>query len=187
MKKNIIIIFLFGLFIFVLYHNKNNKNEVDLGNGYYYIPFNEIVFDVTRYSGNGLYFYKMNKKFPLIFSEIENYAFSENFIVVKQNFNLETRYLLESMIFQSDEYFSYDKKLVLLDEDFIIHNNLNKDSFDREKYIDKILETDLHIKKMILNKINYYIIEKRNNKVFGPLTLLEFEHLKKKMRIQLDL
>tara|TARA_B110000091_G_scaffold213385_1_gene262586 strand:- start:2285 stop:2419 length:135 start_codon:yes stop_codon:yes gene_type:complete len=35
-----------------------SEEEINLGNNFYYIPFQEIIFDVTAFGGNGIFFFK---------------------------------------------------------------------------------------------------------------------------------
>tara|TARA_B110000116_G_scaffold225999_1_gene206225 strand:+ start:1452 stop:1586 length:135 start_codon:yes stop_codon:yes gene_type:complete len=35
-----------------------SEEEINLGNNFYYIPFQEIIFDVTAFGGNGIFFLK---------------------------------------------------------------------------------------------------------------------------------
>lgn len=188
MKKIIISTFVFGLiiFVFILFSSKNDEREVGLGNNYYYIPFQEVIFDVTGFGGNGIYLYKNNLKVPIIFSEIESYKYDSRYIIIKQKFDFKTRYLLESMIFMPNLYFEYDKEFVFLDEKYLTGIKSIKNSDEREEFIDRIMHEDRHLKIMIENGVSYYIINKKNNKIFGPSKHIEFENLRSKMGILID-
>ena len=130
MKKTIIstIVFILIIIIFLLFFPRNDERKVNLGHGYYYIPFQEVVFDVTGFGGNGIYMYKNNHKVPIIFSEIETYKYDSTYIIIKQKFDMKTRCLLENMIFLPNVYFDYDKELVFLDEKYIKGININTNS-----------------------------------------------------------
>jgi|GEM_PF-5615496 len=188
MKKTIILTFIILIITTVILINltKNDERQINLGSGYYYIPFQEVIFDVTRFGGNGIYIYKGNRKIPIIFSEIENYKYDSKYIIIKQKFDLKTRYLLESLIFTPNLYFDYDKEFVFLDEKYLSGIKSIKNSVEKEEYIDKIMHEDRRIKIMIENGVNYYIIDKKNNKIFGPLKNIDFQNLKLKMGIVID-
>ena len=76
------------ILLFSISCNESEK-EIDLGSSFYYIPFQETIFDVTTFGGNGIYEYRNNLKVPVVLPDIENYKYDSDFIIVKQNFNLE--------------------------------------------------------------------------------------------------
>jgi hypothetical protein len=186
MRKIIISITVLILIIFLLFFCRNDEKKVNLGRGYYYIPFQEVVFDVTRFGGNGIYMCRNNLKVPIIFPEIKNYKYDSMYIIIKQKFDMETRYLIENMISMPNLYFDYDKKLVFLDEKYIKGINTDRNADSSDKFITDIMYKDKNIKKMIENKVNYYIIDKKNSRTFGPFKYEEFENLKSKMNIKID-
>ena len=175
----IILLFIFG---------RNDERKINLGQGYYYIPFQEITFDVTSFGGNGIYVYKNNCKVPIIFPDIISYKYDSTYILVKQKFNfLQTKSLLETMLFLPNTYFKYDKDFVFLEESYSDSVSNKNDTIQMEEFITNIMNHDKYIMKMVANDENYYIINKSNNKIIGPLKYEIFKKLKLEMRIQIDL
>lgn len=178
MKKRIIYITIFVISFFMSIFfllSERNEKEIELGKGYSYIPFQEVIFDVTMFGGNGIYLYKNNKKIPVIFSNIERYNNDSLFIVVEQEFDIkETKTLLTNMIYNPSLYFYYDENFVPLDKKYTIISDLNFSSSQKEEHTAEIMLEDKRISKMIKNKHNYYIIEKKNKKTIGPLTKDEY-------------
>ena len=75
------------------------------------------------------------------------------------------------------------KKVQLSD----IHNLVGNKRLEKLDVIaDSIFNNEIFYKKMFENKSNYYIIQKVNDSIFGPLTIEEFEILKRKKKIDLD-
>ena len=50
---------------------------------------------------------------------------------------------------------------------------------------DSIFNNDLYYKELFNNKINYYIIQKSDKSILGPLSLKKFESYKKERSIDL--
>ncbi len=179
----IIFIVALSLFLFFLFPSESEE-EVELGSGYTYIPFKETTFDVTLFGGNGLYYFKDSITIPVVFPHIIRYNKDSLNIIVEQEFDFEeTKILLSNMIFHPNLYFGYDEKFVPLDKKYTI---FLKSNYLNEEYIAKIMQEDNRISKIIKNKLNYYIIDKKSKRTIGPLTLKEFEAIKKKKSIDLD-
>lgn len=174
---------LVSLFLF----SCNNEEEINLGNNFYYIPFQEIVFDVTTFSGNGIYRLENNEKIPVVLSDIDNYEYNSDFIVVKQNFDIEqTSRLIENMMFLPKTYFTYDKKYLDLNENYLAKlDESENNSIYSKKFTSELIENTSSIQKMKANKENYYIIEKKELKINGPLSKSEFKEMKKNLDINL--
>jgi hypothetical protein len=161
--------------------NNETETEVNIGQGYYYIPFQEGTFDVTMFSGNGVYVYKDSFAVPLIYPHIDKYTYDSSYVFIKQHFNFkETNYLLQSMIFHPI-YFHYYNDLVPLDEKYVANAPIFNNSSLEETYIDSIMQEDSQIKKMMAHKENYYIIDKMRHKVTGPFTKKEFNEKAKSL------
>lgn len=181
---SIIAIVLILLFIF----GRNDEREIKLGQGYHYIPFKEITFDATGFGGNGIYVYKDSCIVPIIFPHIISYKYDSTYILVKQKFNfLQTKHLLEYMLFLPNTYFKYDKDLVFLEESYLDSVSNKNDTIQMEEFITNIMNHDKYIMKMVANNENYYIINKNNNRIIGPLNYELFKKLKLEMSIQIDL
>jgi len=182
--KSIFFCLLFSIFLL----SCNNEEEIDLGNNFYYIPFQEIIFDVTTFGGNGIYRLENNEKIPVVLSDIDKYQYNSEFIIIKQNFDIkQSSRLIENMIFLPNTYFTYDKKYIPLNENFLTKLDTSENnSIYSEKFTRKLLENSSAIKKMMINKENYYVIEKKELKINGPLTKNEFEEIKKNLEIYLS-
>ncbi|MBC7439063.1 MAG: hypothetical protein H7250_03645 [Flavobacterium sp.] len=175
------------VFLFLLSCNENEK-DINLGNNFYYIPFQEIIFDVTAFGGNGIYQCKNNEKIPVILPDIEEYKYNSEFIIAKQNFNFEesTR-LIENMLFMPKLYFTYNKKFINLNENFLEKlDKTEQNSIYSEKFTIGLLKNTSVFEKMRINKENYYIIEKKALKIYGPLSISEFKKTKQNLNINLN-
>jgi hypothetical protein len=181
--KSIFLCLLVSLFLF----SCNNEEEINLGNNFYYIPFQEIIFDVTTFGGNGIYRLENNEKIPVILSDIDNYEYNSDFIIVKQNFDIEqTSRLIENMMFMPETYFTYDKKYLDLNENYLAKlDESENNSIYSKKFTSELIENTSSIQKMKANKENYYIIEKKELKINGPLSKSEFKEMKKNLDINL--
>ena len=175
--NNVYLYLLISLFLFSC---KESEEEINLGNNFYYIPFQEIIFDVTSFGGNGIYQLENNKKIPVILSDIDKYKYNSDFIIVKQNFDIEkTSRLIENMIFMPKTYFTYDKNYIHLNENYLAKlDESENNSIYYEKFTRELLEKTSTIQKMKINKENYYVIEKKEFKINGPLTKSEFKKIK---------
>ncbi len=60
--------------------------------------------------------------------------------------------------------------------------NSDEDRIQSEKIADSILKHDPYYQRIVVNKVNYWIITHKNKKVYGPLTKEEF--LKKTKRAE---
>jgi len=189
MKKlhKLLLVLLFFALLIVCFPKlwTNDETEIYLGKGYYFIPFQEITFDVTGFGGNGIYVYRDKLLVPIVFSEVVDYEYDSLYIIVKQDFDKNTKYLIESMIFLPDVYYKYMKGLVMLEEKHVNFGRQGINSIRSEEYINRIMQEDKYIKKMRDNDINYYIINKRFAKTFGPLQYEEFETLRQKMGVDI--
>ncbi len=183
--RNIYLYLLISLFLFSC---KESEEEINLGNNFYYIPFQEIIFDVTSFGGNGIYQLENNKKVPVILPNIDKYKYNSDFIIVKQSFDIEqTSRLIENMIFMPKTYFAYNNNYIHLNENYLAElDGSEKNSIYYEKFTRELIENTLSIQKMKLNKENYYVIEKKELKINGPLTKNEFKEIKQNLEISLS-
>jgi hypothetical protein len=181
-------IYLYYLLIFFFVSCNESEKEINLGNNIYYIPFQEIIFDVTTFGGNGIYLYKNNEKVPVILPDIEKYKYNSDFIIVKQNFNNEqSARLVDNMLFLPKTYFTYDKNYINLNETYLAKlDKLEQNGIYSEKFTSEILLHTTVIQKMKRNKENFYIIEKKELKFYGPLTISEFKKIKQHLKINLS-
>lgn len=189
-KRFIYIVIAFISIIIALFFLFPNKSEgkISLGNNFYYIPFREVTFDVTMFGGNGIFTYINRNEVPVVFPNITSYKKDSLYIIVEQEFDFEeTSILLKEILLNRGVYFGYDENFVPLEKKYIDIANLNyPNTYVREKYIPKIMREDSLISKMIKNKLNYYIIDKRNKKTIGPLTKDEFLFKKRELGVTLE-
>ena len=184
-----IILFL-SIFCFLSWRNNDN-----LGSGYYYLSdFNAM--DVGYPYGSIVY--KSNQenlyKKIIIYSKIEYINYDEEYICIvqKPNKSLMKKKLKDDFEFWNRYYFSnkkdslinlVHKKILLSDIHKIVGNN-KAEKLDLTA--DSIFNNEIFYKKMFQNKSNYYIIQKVNDSIFGPLTFKGFEDLKRNKKIDLD-
>jgi hypothetical protein len=191
MKKRIFytIVFFISLItaLFFLFPNESEE-EIELGDNYTYIPPQDVTFDVTTFWGNGIFTYVNRNEIPVIFPNITSYKKDSLYIIVEQEFDFEeTKTLLSNMIFNPNLYFGYDENFTMLDKKYTDISKLNYSTIDEEEnYTAKIMREDSLISKMIKNKLNYYIIDKRNKKTIGPLTKEEFLIRKRELGVKLE-
>ena len=177
------------LILFLLFscNGSESEKEINLGTNFYYIPSQENIFDATTFDGNGIYQIDNYKKIPVILPDIDKYKFNSDFIIVKQNFDIEqTSRLIENMIFMPNTYFTYDKNYIQLNENSLAKlDKSENNSIYSGKFTRELIENTAVIQKMKTNKENFYIIEKKELKINGPLNKLEFIELKQKLEINL--
>ncbi len=171
------------------------KDETDLGNNFYYLPDYESE-DVGYPYGSILY--KSKEKYAyektLVYADITSINNNDCYIIVKQTPN--KKLFLQNIKDDLDDlkswsnYYLDNKKGSLVDliyqkaSIYDIHK-LVKDK-DTEKISDSLFNHNSFCKKMFRNKYNYYIIQKYDDSVLGPLNLKEFHALKKEKKIDLD-
>ena len=171
------------------------KDEQNLGNGYYFLPDYEAI-DIGYSYGNMLY--KSDKKNHfnniIIFSDIKKINFNNYYIIVLQRPNKKlVLKQIEDDLTLWNNYYTVNKK------DSIVTFNFNKISLVRinniiekvgvnniSKVADSIFNNQEFYKKIFERKDNYYIVNKKNDSIFGQLTFDEFLRLKKKKNIALD-
>ena len=181
-------IYLLYLILIFLFSCNENEKEINLGNDFFYIPSQEIIFDVTTFDGNGIYLYKKRKKVPVILPNIEKYQYNSEYIIVMQNFDIEqTTRLIENMIFIPDVYFSYDKNFINLNDEFLSTlDKTEQNGIYSGKFTKELLLNTIGIQKMKSNKRNFYLITKNPFRIIGPLNASEFSNTKKKLKINLN-
>ena len=186
-NKKIYLLYLILLFLFSCTENEN-ETEINLGNGFFYIPSQEIIFDVTTFYGNGIYLYKNHKKIPVILPKIEKYQYNSEYIIVMQTFDIEqTNRLIKNMLFMPNVYFTYDQNYINLNNHFLSKlDEAEQNSINSEKFTEELLKNTIVIQKMKTNKENFYLISKKEKKIFGPLAASEFTNVKKELKINLD-
>jgi hypothetical protein len=171
--------------------------EQDLGSGYAYLT-EYGAFDFSMYSGNAIT-YKSQYEDPVVFPKVLEYRFNAHYILCKQLYDAEMSKLLlkesiefkfgrrkyqkekinyETLIFYVPEFKDGEKLFKLLSTD----KNNNKLHFTNN-FVDSIVSDNVNFKKMKKNKINYHIIDKKNNQTHLVLNKDEFEQLFKKLKL----
>ncbi len=169
------------------------KNESSLGSDFYCLP----KYDAEEYL-TGSFIYKSTNENVfskiIVYPVVEKTNYNESYIIALQqpNKSLMIKRIKDDLELWNNYYFENKKdslinlvhKKMLLSE---IHNLVGSKKIEKINVVaDSIFNNEPFYKKMFRNKYNYYIIEKTNDSVFGPLTLKEFEALKKEKKIDLD-
>lgn len=187
--KNIIKNIFFGIVIICF---TSCKDETDLGNNFYYLPDYESI-DIGYPYGTIVYKSSEKNKFEkiLIYADVASVNNNDDYIIVKQIPN--KKILLQNI---KDDLGLWSNYYLEIKRDSLIDLNYQKTSIYNihklvtnkgvEAIADSIFNNEPFYKKMFKNKYNYYIIEKTNDSVFGPLNLKEFEAIKKEKKIDLD-
>lgn len=82
-------------------------------------------------------------------------------------------------------YFKFDKKYVLLNlKNELNISDENMSSIEEEEYVDSLMREDYFITEMVENNVNYYIIDKSQNKTMGPYDIKAFN--KRKLELKLN-
>lgn len=174
--------------VLCMFSCSENEKEISLGNNFFYIPYQDIIFDVTTFDGNGIYINKNGRKIPVVLPNIEKYKYNLEYIIVKQNFDIkQTTKLIENMLFMPGVYFTYDKKFMHLNHNYLSTlDKTEQKSMYSEKFTKELLKSSVSIQKMKKNQENLYIISKKEQKIYGPLNSSEFQILKNNLRINLS-
>jgi hypothetical protein len=183
------------ILIFVFFNILSCNNIDDLGSGYYYLSSDDAS-DIGYPYGSIIYKTNQKKSFKniIIYPEIINIKYNEEYILSIQQPNeiLILKRIKDDLRFWS-RYYSKNKKdsLVSLFQNKILLSDIrnlvgNNKSEKINEIADSIFKNQLFYMKMFQNKSNYYIIQKVNDSIFGPLTFNEFEAIKKKKSIFLE-
>lgn len=171
------------------------KDESNLGDHYFYLPDYESI-DIGYPYGSIIYVSKEKNKFDkiLIYADLKKINSDDDYVIAQQypnkklmiqniedELNLWSNYYLEN---KKDSIVNLICKNTSIKEINKLVENTKKERLN--VIVDSIFDNDVLYKKMFRNKINYYIIQKDREIVFGPLTLKEFEAIKKKKSIDLD-
>lgn len=172
------------------------NDESNLGGDYYYLTDYEAR-DVGYEYGSIVYKSTSidNFKDILVYSDIKKCVSNNEFVLISQvpNKPLMIRRIKKSLEFWNS-YFLKNKKNINVD---LVHGEtsleninklfLKKSSQSIDMAVDSIFRNEIFYKKMFQDKRNYYIIQKDNDSIFGPLTLKEFEKIRIKKSITLDI
>jgi hypothetical protein len=165
----------------------------DLGNGYYY-----------RAEGSTRWIMPDNIFKDGVYANVIDYSSNNNFIIVKQSPSkdinvlfteiLKSRYDLllhekdsmeqtkEVKNFLNSELWKdsiWHKKIANL----VFKNNVVKKSDSLNKIANQIIQKESFFKNMLSRKINYFIIDKKKQIVFGSFSINEYMHKRKELNI----
>ena len=192
MKKTILAIFPIFLISLISCHDDSNN----LGKYYYYMTKDDAL-DYGLISWDFIYksdktrsrYYSIIDKTP---SDIIDYSFDDNYIIAKQKYNREV--LLNELEMELSSWGGYYN--IYKREGVINFNDVQVSLKEISKQIelrgstnlaDSIISHSTYYKELLTpNKINYYIIDKDEDSILGPLDKLEFEKVKKEKGINLD-
>lgn len=177
-----------GIIFLILVSSCREKHEVNFGGNYYYIPSQEITFDVSGFGGNGIYIHNdsLDGLIPVVFPEILDFKYDSTYIIIKQDFNFsETKTLLENIFFLPQSTFIYDQRFVPL-SNFERHAEVANNSIAEQAFIESQMKGDNQIIKMMNNKINYYIINKIKRKTLGPLDKDSFKRKREELNFSIN-
>ena len=186
MKKTLVIFVIFTLF---------SCNDSELGSKYYYLadyaasdigyPYGSIVYK----SGKENHFDDI-----IVYSNVEKINHNSDYIIIlqKPNKRLMDKKIRDDLEFWNN-YYLENKKDSLVDLTYKkmflkdIYNLVKKDKAQKLNIItDSIFNNEIFYKKIFKNKENYYIIQKGNDSILGPLNLKEFTKIKNQKNIDLD-
>lgn len=193
MKKAIIIIYL----LCCSCKNDNDDININLGKGYMCIKkgtLTEIYANNSYGFGQGIY--------PFV----KKYAFNDEFIIVEQetkkkeiliSFTDKLRNKYGILLHMKDSIkMTKDVKQFMQSKiwtDSILHKEISREvlpesnvrSFDTlGKIALKIIENDPYFKEMFSRKLNYYIIDKLRQKVYGPFSKEIYLTKRKELKVQ---
>lgn len=172
-----------------------NKDDQNLGSGYYFLPNYEAI-DVGYPYGNLIY--KSNNKnhfdIILIRSDIKSVNYNDQFIIVYQEPNKKLALKeISDMLILWNNYYNEIKRdsLINLEYEKASLSDINrmiggKNNEQITRITDSIFSSEESYKKVFANKYNYYIIDKVNNTISEPLSLKEFNKKKKEKNIDLE-
>ncbi|HQO86876.1 MAG TPA: hypothetical protein PKX84_04420 [Bacteroidia bacterium] len=99
-----------------------------------------------------------------IYSEVLNYCYNEDFILVKQKPNIE--YHIKALIFELEDSYSNSRSVFLADS---------------------LINNDVYYRQIFDNEINYWIIDSRNEILLGPFQKNEYLNKRNDLRIPQEL
>ncbi|REG88769.1 hypothetical protein C8P67_1289 [Flavobacterium aquicola] len=189
---------LFSFLVFIGSIFPDNNKSIDLGSDYV-IRDNKCIVPTNLYTDTEIY------------SKVIDYKFNDKFIIAKQTpkissykklvrEDLRTRLIIYDGFLKERNDKDYEKITTpsivnSIKSDSLIYyrfkkNGLKENYYDKnlkiEEVVDSILKNDMFYKKILRNKINYWIINKLDNTRFGPFTRIEFENELKIKNINLQ-
>jgi hypothetical protein len=170
--------------------------NVNLGKGYVCIEkgtLTEIYANNSYGFGQGIY--------PFV----KNYAFNEDFVIVEQetkreeiltSFTDKLRSNYGFLLYMKDSIkITKDVKKFMQSKiwtDSILHKEISREvlpesnvrSFDTlGKIASKIIDEEPYFKEMLSRKVNYYIIDKQRQEVYGPFSKVNYLAKRKELKV----
>ncbi|WP_298150023.1 hypothetical protein [Flavobacterium sp.] len=181
MKKTLV---LFVLFLFI------SCDEKKLGNSYYYLP-NYEAYDLGYPYGSIIYKSKNENVYDnvIVYSDILHCIYDDNYILIiqKPNKDLMIKKIVNDIVSCKSNIGKSKNSQIKLDHGEISYDLIENTSVNKiRKIADSIFENDKYYKRVIINPINFYIIDKVTNFVYGPFNEEEFLVVKKRKNIQLN-
>jgi hypothetical protein len=155
MKKKYLLIF---LIIYSLIFGCSNDSSIELSGNYFYREEGSNVKQIISHTTN-------RKE---IYSKVIDYDYNKDFIIAVQQPDYKD-YIIMIAFNLRDDTIRFSKKS--------LNDNLS------EEVADSILKNDSNYKKIFLNKLNYWIISNKENRVYGPLTKYEYLDKRKDLKI----
>jgi hypothetical protein len=191
--KNGFLIFISILLLFYSCGPGIGDVSEDLGNGYYY-----------RAEGSTRWIMPDNIFKDGVYANVIDYSSNNNFIIVKQSPSKDINVLFTEILKSRYDLLLHEKdsmeqtkevKNFLNSElwkDSIWHkkianqvfeNNVVKNSDSLNKIAKQIIQKDSFFKSMLSRKINYFIIDKKKQIVFGSFSINEYMLKRKELNI----
>ena len=202
LKKNIIkwIIMTIVMFLYLFFPN-SSEETLDLGKEYFYLKPYGVFFDIYAYGGNGIFRMESGSMtsmgIPVILPEIKKIAHDSQFIIVSQLFDRKEIHCLLKVFLNFDSLLYKNRKLSWSCKlknpfyDSLLYKSSQKryngNISEMNSFIDSLMLSNSYFKQIKKNKYNYWIINKKKNYVYGPLSKKRYEKLKDSLHIQLKL
>lgn len=181
--------------------NTNDYSE-DLGSSYRFVHSGgglRYIISSSLYENSDIYptviDYEFDQNYVLIAQEPEKESYkailssyigskysiymntkADSMFLVRENCkNLEALILKDSLTYQDLKRRGLTKENSVSDLDI------------RDDYIDSLFLHDEYYKKVFSRKVNYWILDKKNDKLFGPFSWEEFENKRQRLKIKMQL
>lgn len=163
----------------------------DMGRGYFYLS-DEEAGDVGYPYGSMLYKSSQELFYEriLIYSNISKITFDNQYILIYQQPNIMTmrRILKDEMDFwqRNEAYRKLSDTLIKFPhgvESYVKLKKLSELGYSYGYIADSLLRSVPYYQKLFANSSNYWIINKYNDSLIGPLTKSEFEVARKKLKM----
>lgn len=185
MKKLLILFVVLNLLSCI--EEKNSKR-------YYYLPMDDAI-DVGYPFGSIVYKSTQKNSYEdvLIYSDVEKYESDSRYILVEQrpNRKLMDKNIKDDLSFWSNYCVENKKDTVINvfgDKMSIKHINnlLTKHSGNNlQRVSDSIMNNNASLKSIFKNKLNYYLIDKKSDALYGPMNKNELSKIRARKGVTL--